>query len=530
MSNGRSWMIGPSAAEDPQTFICLIGAVVVNSLLIIFFSCTVLGLILYILNKVERGRKLNLPGIALIPSPKSWDFRATLAEANAKYPNEPYIVPFQDPTVIIPAHCIEELKNLSDSSLSPNGNMYDRFAIRWTNSGWVGRELAHSIKYDLANEVDDFLPTIQEEIEYAAAQVLPLSDRWTSLSPQPPLTHIVGSVIGKMMVGGPLNRDKKWLSASIDHAVAVVMYSGLLRQFPSFFRPFVAGLLPQKRAVEKSKKDIKEAISAIVQENLANGGEDSETVSPESSGSGRLARWLLKRYRPDENPEFSPSLVYRDHYSLCFAAIHGPTFLFVQAIIDAASYPLYLSRVREEVDRELAQAPFEKWTRETIARLTFVDAFCKESARMNPQGLIGWLRKTHKPIALSTGHVIPPDTLIAATNPLYHPEATPWIKDPDKFRPERWMEDRTDPDPNASFRFGSASIDSLIFGYGKHACPGRPFGVAVVKAMFAYVVSKWDVKLPGGQGERPENLCMDFVVVPPIAPFGDLKIEFKLRK
>ncbi|KAI0455772.1 cytochrome P450 [Xylaria acuta] len=514
----------------PKWLIQMPSPVVINSLLIIFSSFTVVGAILYLLNRVERGRKLNLPGIPSIPSPKSWDFRATLTEANTKYPDQPYAVPFQDPTVVIPAYCIEELKNLPDSSLSPNGSMYDRFAIRWTNSGWVGRELAHSIKYDLANEVDGFLHTIQEEIEYAAAQVLPFSDTWTSLSPQPPLTHIVGSVIGKMMVGGPLNREKKWLSASIDHAVAVVMYSGLLRQFPSIIRPFVAGLLPQKRAVEQSKRDIKEAISVILERDLGSNGKGSEGVSSESSESGRLARWLLKRYRPAESPEFSPSLVYRDHYSLCFAAIHGPTFLLVQAIIDAASYPEYFSRVREEVDRELAQASFKKWTRETIARLTFVDAFCKESARMNPQGLIGWLRKTHKPITLSTGHVIPSDTLIAATNPLYNPEATPWIRDPDKFRPERWMEDRTNPDPNASFRFGSASIDSLIFGYGKHACPGRPFGVTVVKAMFAYIVSKWDVRLPGGRGERPENLCMDFVVIPPIAPFGDLKIEFRLRK
>ncbi|GAW14661.1 hypothetical protein ANO14919_040640 [Xylariales sp. No.14919] len=446
-----------------------------------------------------------------------------------QYPNQPYIVPFQDPTVIIPAHCIEELKNLPDSSLSPNGSMYHRFAIRWTNSGWVGRELAHSIKYDLAHEVDDFFPTIQEEIQYAAAQALPFSDTWTSLSPQAPLTYIVGLVIGKMMVGAPLNRDKKWLSASINHAVAVLMFSGYLRQFPNFLRPLVAGFLPQKRAVEKSKRDITDTISAIVQRKLNSNCSELDAESSRPPESGRLVRWLLKRYKPAENLEFSPLLVYRDHYSLCFAAIHGPTFLLVQAIIDAASYPQYISQLRREVDRELAQAPFEKWTRETINRLTFVDAFCKESARMNPQGLIGWLRKTHKSVALSTGHTIPPDTLIAATNPLYNTQATPLINDPKEFKPERWMGDRTNKDPNANFRFGSASIDSLIFGYGKHACPGRPFGVCIIKAMLAYIMSKWDVRLPDGRRERPKNVCMDFAVVPPIAPFGNLNIEFRLR-
>lgn len=457
------------------------------------------------------------------------------------------MVPFQDPTVVIPAYCVEELKNLPDSQLSTNGSMYDRFAIRWTNSGWVDTELAHSIKYDLANEVDGFFSTIQEEIQHAAAESLPFSNTWTSLAPQQALVQIVGPVLGRMMVGAPLNRDKQWLSASIDHAIAVVTYSGWLRQLPTILRPVFAHLLPQKRAVDKSKQQIIEAINPILRRQMSSQDKELEKTS---SDEGRLIRWLLKRYKPQENPRFSPSLVFRDHYSLCFAAIHGPTFLLVQAIIDLASYPRYLAPLREEIDRELTKAPFEDWTRETVKSLTFMDAFCKESARMNPQGvskwsryifwraslvancltIVGWLRKTHKEIKLSTGHVIPPNTLIAATNPLYNPRATPWIENADQFYPERWMRDRTDEHRDANFRFGSATIDSLIFGYGKHACPGRPFGVAMVKDIMAYIVSKWDVRLAGGRTERPENVCMDFMVMPPIPPLGNLEVEFRLRQ
>jgi hypothetical protein len=298
------------------------------------------------------------------------------------------MVPFQDPTVIVPAHCIEELKNMPEAQLSANGSMYDRFAIRWTNSGWVDKELARSIKYDLPKEMESpgFISTIQEEVQHASGQALPFSEGWTSVAPQAALIRIVGPVLGRMMVGAPLNRDKRWLSASIDHAIAVVVYSGWLRQFPAILRPVLAHLLPQKRAVDKSKREIVEAIRPIVEEELSN-NKDEWLEKGASSERGRLVKWLLKRYKPEGNAQFSPSLVYRDHYSLCFAAIHGPTFLLVQALIDLASYPQYLAPLREEIDRELAEAPFEKWTSETVARLTFVDAFCKESARMNPQGV-----------------------------------------------------------------------------------------------------------------------------------------------
>lgn len=58
--------------------------VVVNSVFVILLSFGIVGVVLYFLNRLERNRKLNLPGIPSIPSPKSWDFRGTLTEANAK--------------------------------------------------------------------------------------------------------------------------------------------------------------------------------------------------------------------------------------------------------------------------------------------------------------------------------------------------------------------------------------------------------------------------------------------------------------
>lgn len=52
----------------------------------------------------------------------------------------------------------------------------------------------------------------------------------------------------------------------------------------------------------------------------------------------------------------------------------------------------------------------------------------------------------------------------------------------------------------------------------------------MVKDILAYIVSKWDVRLAKGLKERPDNICMDFAVMPPIAPLGNLEIEFRLRK
>lgn len=71
-------------------------------------------------------------------------------------------------------------------------------AVRRAGSGWVDKELAHGFKYDLTNEVDSFMPTIQEEI-----------------------------ILGRVMFGAPLNHEE----------------SGFLRPSttPSILRPIPTG-------------------------------------------------------------------------------------------------------------------------------------------------------------------------------------------------------------------------------------------------------------------------------------------------
>lgn len=148
-------------------------------------------------------------------------------------------------------------------------------------------------------------------------------------------------------------------------------------------------------------------------------------------------------------------------------------------------------------------------------------------------GAVSWLRKTHEPIVISTGHVIPANSLIAASNLLFNPGATPQIDNPEMFRPERWLRPEEVDDNmsmDAEHKFGSATLDSLIFGYGKHACPGRPFGLTLVKMTMAYIVRHWDIRMGGGKVKRPDNIYMDFMAMPPFAPFGDLEIQFKSRR
>ena len=44
-----------------------------------------------------------------------------------------------------------------------------------------------------------------------------------------------------------------------------------------------------------------------------------------------------------------------------------------------------------------------------------------------------------------------------------------------------------------------SSFDSLDFGHGSHACPGRFFAINVIKATLAAILLKYDLKFRDGE-------------------------------
>lgn len=71
----------------------------------------------------------------------------------------------------------------------------------------------------------------------------------------------------------------------------------------------------------------------------------------------------------------------------------------------------------------------------------------------------------------------------------------------------------------SAFKMGMATEDSLGFGLGSQACPGRFFAVNLMKLMLSKFLTRWDMTLEkNGQkyiGGRPKYEYYDFSVVPP---------------
>lgn len=94
------------------------------------------------------------------------------------------------------------------------------------------------------------------------------------------------------------------------------------------------------------------------------------------------------------------------------------------------------------------------------------------------------------------------------------------FKDPAKFDGHRYYRMRQEhSESSSSLVLGMSTIDSLGFGLGNQACPGRFLAVNNLKLMLARLLTGWDLSLERqGQeykGPRPEMAYNDFSVVPP---------------
>ena len=117
---------------------------------------------------------------------------------------------------------------------------------------------------------------------------------------------------------------------------------------------------------------------------------------------------------------------------------------------------------------------------------------------------VSLLRLALSDITLSDGFLIPKGTYTAFSSIgiNYDPEIYP---NPETFDGFRFANLREQPGNENRYQFITTSADSISFGHGKYACPGRYFASNEIKIILAGILLRYDLKFEEGKG-RPENV------------------------
>jgi len=193
-----------------------------------------------------------------------------------------------------------------------------------------------------------------------------------------------------------------------------------------------------------------------------------------------------------------------------FAAIHSSSLTFTHALLHLVAHPEFVTPLREEVECIIKE---EGWTKMSMQKMRKVDSFLKESARLNPLGLMSVGRVALKDFAWSDGTKVPKGTVLAVSTYSAHMDDANHTN-PEKFDPFRFSNMRDADGEGTKHQMVATSEDYLPFGLGRHACPGRFFAANEIKAMLCYVLMNYDIMLPGGSTTRPVNRYFGGSVMP----------------
>ncbi|KUJ19332.1 cytochrome P450 [Mollisia scopiformis] len=507
---------------------------------LLFSGATLFILISVIHFLLARPKKLNLPIVGGGYCKKE-DHRHALVEGTLKYPDSPFLINTDAPLVILPISVINEVRNLPEDKASFMKDMQQRFASKHTQIGSEGWEVIQVLKVDLTRHIASTLDDLQEEIQYGFDKEFGPCEDWTPIPAYHKLTRIIALLSGRVFVGRPLSRDEEWIQATVMSTMFGIAARDAINSYPRYLRDIVAPFLPELKRLKQFRKRGAQLLKPILDAQLAKEGNEKLRRDDSEDEQGTIISWMLKYMKEDERCD--PMILGRNQIALSMAAIHTSSMATTSAIYDLAAHPEYIQPLRDEIHQVIDEDGQDidgdghmTLKKSSMPKLWKLDSFLKESQRFTPPQLPANVRVTTSSLTLSTGHTLPTGTRFAfsawaihnsPTNAIFTPTPDHTPLPPSTFDGFRFYKLRRIPGNENKHLYVTTSPDSLNFGHGNHACPGRFFASNEIKVILIELLRSWEFRyMGGGEVKKPENTWGDMVCYP------DLKtvMEFRRRK
>ncbi|KAJ7208985.1 cytochrome P450 [Mycena pura] len=344
------------------------------------------------------------------------------------------------------------------------------------------------IRGQLTRNLGRCFPEVRDEIVNAFNDVLTMEGtEWKLIKVLPATMQIVSRTSNRIFVGLPLCRDIEYVQLNIDYTVTIFTRGQIIGLLPGFLKPIVAPFLsPRKSSLRHALKLLK----TILEERLE---QENKYGRDRPDRPNDLISWLLDIAVGDERT--APALALRILVTN-MAAIHTSSTTLTAALYDLAMYPEHIEPMREEAERVIMH---EGWTKA---------AFLRESQRLRGAGPVALMRKVvaKDEFRFADGTTIPRGAFLSVPGMTVHLDPVNYDQPAvfDGFRFSRRREAGS-PGPGADAdatsggdRTGERSMfnrhmistgeDHLVFGHGRHACPGRFFAATELKAMLAHIL------------------------------------------
>ncbi|KAJ7269284.1 cytochrome P450 [Mycena haematopus] len=357
---------------------------------------------------------------------------------------------------------------------------------------------------DLTRAISTFVPEVLEETRLAMSEVfaLPCGEKSTT-GPLPlfhTMTHLIARASNRAMLGTSLCRQEQFLHDVIRFAETVVLYAQLLGWFPRILRGSLYFLATSAFGgpAEPTRAIIPHLKSLLTEREQ--GLDSSKTI----------ADFLIESAPPDEIPDLK--LLAMRVLNLNFGSIHTSSILGTHAVFHLATLSeADINGIRHEIIEALESE--DGYNKASLAKMRKLDSTLREAGRFYSLSSIGLNRLLIKPASLVDGTVVPSGCKIAVPLKAVHFNENVY-PDPYTFDCFRFSKLRESEDSDVKHGFTTIENDFVLFGLGRHACPGRFFASMELKIMLSHLLLNYDVSLADGAKEAPKPIRFGSSVVP----------------
>ncbi|KAI0884201.1 cytochrome P450 [Annulohypoxylon maeteangense] len=236
-----------------------------------------------------------------------------------------------------------------------------------------------------------------------------------------------------------------------------------LKYVPSIFAPWKAQVLKQRQKDVQLYTDLMDE----VKERLAKGALPT-----------CFAKHLLEEQNSLGMPDLELAYAAGSPFGAGVETSAGTLASFLLACVKFG--PQFIPKAQNELDRVIGSGRLP--TFEDMPRLPYIKAVAAETLRWRPVAVLGGTPHASTADDVYKGMFIPKgSTIIAPLWSIHLNESD--FPDPDKFQPERFIEDREYPGT-----FGHSA-----FGWGRRICPGMHLGTASVELNIARILWAFEV-------------------------------------
>ena len=338
----------------------------------------------------------------------------------------------------------------------------------------------------------------------------------------------VARLSSRVFLGPVIARDEEWLPIAVSYTINLMRAARALKQWNYMLRSVVHWFLPECKDLRAQYKSARKIINQEIERRRQLWEADKKAGRPVSKTADSLG-WM-QELGHGKNFDLAGGQL-----ALTFAAIHTTSDLITKSMVRLATSPEIADALRKEMIEVLGNEGMKKTS---LYQMKLLDSFLKEVQRLEPAGLSRLLsflpcsvsllresfanvllfsstialvnRTADEPVQLQDGNLIPKGAVIRVVgNKSFDGNVFP---DPQKFDPYRFLKLRSQPGQENNWQFVTVAPESLGFGLGMHACPGRFFASNEVKIALCWLLMKYEWKLEDG-AVSPGSIELGFEIM-----------------